>query len=421
MNNIQKGDKLEDQFYQYLLQQKDSKELVYDVYPPELCQIHQKKKYYCAERKGDVEFDIVVEVYRRNAQEPHIIVVFECKNHSNNISENLVTDFSDKLGRIFKHNAKGVLVVSSALQSGAENLVNRRNIGVIKYSEIGFETILERKVENSYIKKSIFESQLSSKPLKFSGYYNGNFFNSTRSFFGALDSQTRQKNISFEKGVNLTIPYISDEKIKEETTELLRKINYEGGAVNLQKICSLLSIDLHHTNQPHQDENEIEILGYANFSKKEIYIHFHKNKNRERFTLSHEIGHFYLKHDQFLRSETLIASDLLIDDTNDNNFNYNQLEFQANNFASCLLLPEDFFISKINELRKKLDIKDKGHGYIYVDNQSCNFLPYNLLLSELSNHFETSKQAIEIRLKKMNWLTDNRADSFTNMQKIPIS
>jgi hypothetical protein len=89
-------------------------------------------------------------------------------------------------------------------------------------------------------------------------------------------------------------------------------------------------------------------------------------------------------------------------------FNYERLEFQANAFSSSLLLPSDVFHVAVAVGRSRFDIKDRGHGYIFVDDQPCNFVPYDDLLSDLSQYFEVSKQAIEIKLKKSGLLNDRR-------------
>jgi Zn-dependent peptidase ImmA (M78 family) len=92
----------------------------------------------------------------------------------------------------------------------------------------------------------------------------------------------------------------------------------------------------------------------------------------------------------------------------DNKFNYERLEIQANIFASDLLLPAQMFRMKIDEYRRYLGIVDKGHGYIFVDDQPCNYELYIPLLSALSSYFEVSKRAVEIKLKRMGLLKDQR-------------
>ncbi len=70
-------------------------------------------------------------------------------------------------------------------------------------------------------------------------------------------------------------------------------------------------------------------------------IYPHENINRERFTLSHEIGHFYLEHGKYICNETVVEQDLFVDYETKSIFNYDRLEYQANVFASALLLPKN--------------------------------------------------------------------------------
>ena len=193
----------------------------------------------------------------------------------------------------------------------------------------------------------------------------------------------------------------------------MERIDYRDRAVNLEEICSELSLDLESTEQEVQDEDGNPILGTVNFSRKSIRINSHRTithnkENRKRFTIAHEIGHFCLQHDNYLRSESVLERDLLIDNVMENSFNYERLEFQANAFASHLLLPEYMFRKKTAEIREHLGIKDRGHGYIFVDNQPWNDQSYNELRSILSTYFEVSKQAIEIKFKKLGMLNDQR-------------
>ena len=139
MNSSKKGDELEDAFFDFLVEQQRREELVYGLYPSNRCKIFKKKSYPCKERGAKVQFDIVVELYREGRTEASSCVVFECKNYRGGIPETCVTDFSDKLGRVFKHAHKGVLVVSSRLQSGADSLARSRSLGIVKYDQTGLD------------------------------------------------------------------------------------------------------------------------------------------------------------------------------------------------------------------------------------------------------------------------------------------
>ncbi len=392
--------------------------MIYGVYTTELCNIYKKKKYYSNEREGYIEFDVVIELLREGTKEPNLIVIFECKNYSGSIPEEKVREFSDKLSEIAKHKAKGILVVNSKLQYGAKKLLEKRGMGLAKYSKYGIEIILERKnnfwLGTKFIEKQIFGKNNCAKSLKFSAYYDGKFLSSIRELLQWIDECPNIKSKQEKTTQKNLIPFLSYEKIEKQAMELLNNVNYTGKMVNLEEICSYLSINLNFIDEKHKDEQENEILGIANFQRKDINIYLHENKNRERFTIAHEIGHFFLNHCKLLHSDFVIERDLLnIHDKQDNS-KYERLEVQANIFASCLLLPKNYFIGKIYEIKEQLNIKNKGFGEIYVDNQRCNLTDYHELLSCLSQYFGVSKQAIEIKLKKLNLLNDARKNTKYN-------
>lgn len=412
MSTVQKGDLLENAFYEYLLEQKQSGELVHGLYQPEQCGIFNKKSYYCKDREADVEFDIVIEIRRENADDLALAIVFECKHYQNNVPEKEIRDFSDKLQGIFKHNVKGVIVVSSQLQSGAERIANNRGLGLVKYDQHGFETILQRQtqswVSSNFIENNMFQSANDHKATKFSGYYNDIFFSSVGALINHLDGRKADPRVPVNPRA---VPYIAYKEMDDRASILLKSLSYFNDAVNLTNICDELSINLIHVCEKSINNNGKEVLGEANFERKSITIYPHENEKRERFTISHEIGHFYLEHGKFLRSESVVESDLFLGSKGNNGSFYQRLEFQANTFAACLLLPRDAFFMKLVEVRKSLEITKESHGYVYVDDQPCNYGSYNLLLHTLSDHFQVSKQATEIRLKNLNLLTDNRKSS----------
>lgn len=345
-------------------------------------------------------------------------MIFECKNHASAVKAIYIREFSDKISNIFRHACKGVVVVSSRLQSGAENIAKSRGVGIVKYDERGFEVIAQRKggigADSGFIKSQIF-NDTPVKPLKFSAYYDGSFFSSVDHFLGSLGKLQPVKKARTDRKSGDSIPYISNGKIQQTAHRLLGHIRYSTGPVDLIKVCSVLSLDLSFTQLSIQDANGEPILESANFGLKSIQIHSHNNKHRERFTLAHEVGHFYLGHDQYLQSESIVEHDLLATDKTGNAFDYERLETQANLFASELLLPVQVFSEKVENFRRQQGIIDKGHGYIFVDDQPCNYSIYHELLTELSSYFDVSQHAIEIKLKRMQLLTDQRTkrENFT--------
>lgn len=216
MDTTAKGNRLEDAFYDYLLEQQRRGVLVYDSIPPDHCKILRKQKYYCKDRGADVEFDIVIELYRPGRPSPHSNTVFECKNYDGAIPEIYVADFSDKLSRLFRNAAKGVLVVSSRLQSGAENVARSRLLGIVKYDERGLEVVADRKgglrLENNFLESQLFPSVRRSKSLKFSAYHDGRTYGSLDQLFKAVHPELFEDHRDDIR--TASVPFVTSEELK---------------------------------------------------------------------------------------------------------------------------------------------------------------------------------------------------------------
>ncbi len=97
-------------------------------------------------------------------------------------------------------------------------------------------------------------------------------------------------------------------------------------------------------------QNEKSKSGYS------IYVNVHHHKNRQRFTIAHEIAHFILHKDKIgngIQDDVLFRSNLT-----------NQLEKEANLFAADLLMPlnliEESSTSDIEELAEKFKVSPQA-------------------------------------------------------------
>lgn len=422
MNTTAKGNKLEDQLYDYLYAQVVRGDHVFDVYPASLCEVHKKKKYYCKDREADVEFDLVIEIRREGRSEPHLRVIFECKNHETPVQERDIRDFSDKIRGISAHGAKGMVVSSSRLQSGAEKVARNRGLGIIKFDENGIDIVADRTggtwAENHFVRSQLFDGPEKSKSLKFSAYSDDKFFGSINQLLRSFTPELALEGGTVVGPPTNYVPFIPEIEIREIAQKSLNLLRYVRGTVDLHKLCEELEVQLNFSETLARDFDGHPILGTANFTERMIEVNLHGNKHRERFTIAHEIGHFCLCHDRYLHSESVIEHDLFVDAKSDGTLNYERLENQANIFASELLLPvEDFRIS-VEALRSYIGFVDKGFGYIFVDDQPCNYKPYNDMMFALSDHFDVSKQAIEIRLKRLGLLKDKRGNNQLSKRRI---
>ncbi len=153
---------------------------------------------------------------------------------------------------------------------------------------------------------------------------------------------------------------------------------------------------------------DTEIDVYNNYEKQKIHINKNtivintklisdlSNEGRYRFTCAHEIGHYVLHSDMFYIDEDQLSFfdseklDKMIS-CDDNNKLYRKdmneleiVEWQANYFASEILMPYEIFNKEYNILKKQ-----------FADLE---------IIKKLSEIFGVSKQAVEIKIK------DNKAD-----------
>ncbi|MEQ8286283.1 ImmA/IrrE family metallo-endopeptidase [Thalassospira sp.] len=411
MDTVRIGNELEQAIYEFLIEQQERGQLLLDTQAPQVCSVHWKPKYYCKERQDYVEFDVSIEIRRKPELEPQEIIVLECKNYSGSVPETEITDFSDKLSRIGRHNTKGFIVVSSALQRGAEKLAKSRKIGIVKFDEHGLEFIAERRLRENFNTKftrtSLFEKNYQTKKLKFAATFMGRYYDNPRAFLRELVGISTE-DPETEKPPSSRITYISNDQIEAFANTLLQSIGYFDGPVDLYEVCQYLGLALTDKGDSAPNVDGYEILGKADFANNAISIYDSGNLQRERFTLAHEIGHFQLQHAKFLSSETTIKQDLMISNPGSKGNPIDRMEYQANLFASHLLLPKVVLLLKIKELKTEFGIRDKGHGYIFVDDQPHNQVDYFKLIYALSDFFDVSSTAVQIRLKGLDLIVDER-------------
>lgn len=81
-----------------------------------------------------------------------------------------------------------------------------------------------------------------------------------------------------------------------------------------------------------------------------IAVNLSQHTNRQRFTIAHELAHYFLKHtegeDHLDRKFTILRRDENSSTATDEN------EIQANYFAACLLMPEQFLRRDVAQLAR---------------------------------------------------------------------
>jgi len=93
------------------------------------------------------------------------------------------------------------------------------------------------------------------------------------------------------------------------------------------------------------------------------------------------------------------------------------MEWQANKFASSLLMPRVPLRQATLEAMQQVGIDRLTHR-IYVDSQECNLTAYQRVLHNLTDKFRCSKQATEIRLKELDLVYDVRLRDATHISEL---
>jgi len=147
-----------------------------------------------------------------------------------------------------------------------------------------------------------------------------------------------------------------------------------------------------------------KILGRFDFEPRQIFIDkvLPYDSPRFRWTLCHEVGHLVLHRKLNPR---LISRDApqFVDTRTELRFirsarwsEIEWIEWQANQFASGLLLPRPIVHTAVVVVQRELDIPRPGS--IYLDDQPWNVRDYIRVLRHVSTRLSVSRTVLRIRL-----------------------
>jgi Zn-dependent peptidase ImmA (M78 family) len=168
---------------------------------------------------------------------------------------------------------------------------------------------------------------------------------------------------------------ISRGQIRSAARSLLSKSRAHALPVDLEAVAKHLAIRILYEDMA----NDMSGLLVVKAGKRAIGVNRNHYRNRQRFTIAHEIGHFVLHHKSFedpkndlhwdkkwayFRSAESAGADLD--------------EYEANQFAAELLMPEDLLRDLIK--RERIDLSD------------------DIDISRLADALQVSEQALTIRL-----------------------
>lgn len=379
-----------------------------------------------------IVFDLSVEISFPGASDYSILFVVECKNYRTPVPVDDAEEFFSKLQQISGANVKGVIASASAFQRGARTYSRSKGIGLLRYFDRRrFKWELRRSPSTCYDGSSTPNSLEVEKGLEFQDYESRMFdlygqstsavTNSFREFTADMIATELSGQDDFaclwnsQNASATQVRFVDVEDIEGLCDEARALIGHKEGEVALEEICkkerTRSGLKLRHRKRPATDGLPENVLGRITFEPLEIQLFSQEisHAGRLRFTLAHELGHYFLNHGSYLVGEFCELSDF---ESDDNPVivlaDIRRMEWQANRFASSLLMPRADIAEDFEALLRRLDVVDRGFGPLFVDYQPCNLRNYEMVTGSLMRKYGVSRSAVRNRLEDLGLLTDAR-------------
>lgn len=430
MNTTRKGDTLELKIFKLI-----KREIVQGRFfvQPDRCKIFSKRGYYSRDRGKDIIFDIAIEVYLPGHDTYSLLILIECKNYDHSVPVDDVEEFKKKIEQVSGANVKGIVVSTNSFQEGAFNFSQSNGLGLIRYyakNKIKWELTRSPSAlvsfsyaENEWMTayKGITTDLYESRYFDCYCFSDGKYTNSLRAFFARLLFTGTEEDIKnhLEKVISKIddnrrlVKFREDSEIEEASESVLKSIGYGDGEVSLTTVCELLSekdnlkviFEAGNSNTSKMGN----VLGTITFHPLEIRIYRSTDhtKEREKFTLAHELGHYLLAHSRYMKGEYVEEADLDVENPVELGVkDIMRMEWQANYFASCLLLPTSQFVADFFSVAESFGLRDRGFGALYLDEQHCNLENFYKVTYVLKTKYQVSREVVKLRLKKLGLLNE---------------
>ena len=226
----------------------------------------------------------------------------------------------------------------------------------------------------------------------------------------SLTDTLLRAGIPVKNNVQMIVPYLTDHEIESEAMKLIQHIvdhqmailskltykeeipHFEIDPFELLRLLGL-TVEMRNLDGKHQ-------LGYIDFENKVVVL----DKNvtfepRIRYSAGHEAGHYQLHSN--LKFPKLYDNDSSLSVMSECSPQAShRLEYQANRFASALLMPEPV-IRRLFEIFQQKHLGPDYTGPIAFGNSKQDLINYLGIVNPLAKRLNVSKEAAKFRLKDL--------------------
>src|SRR5690606_6069637 len=342
LTSVQKGDAFENTAARIIKDALDAGKL--GIYSAQ-CRMFQKKAYYSKDRESDIVFDLAIEVWPPDATNFSLVYLIECKSYGSRVPVNDIEEFHDKIRQVSGVNAKGVFITNNDFQEGAFRYARSKGMMLI---QVGFNDAYE-----------IILHRIQRPPQHLQPR--------TPTTFESWDDVLAKflESVFDEHSAILGLEYLSSDAIEERAENFLKAVDESsfknGSRLPVDKLLSHLELVYHvKTNLEGDlgaDPNGNPPWGYYDREKQIIFIHRSLyDTERFLFTLCHEVGHVVLH-------QNLKVNQKAYNKFKDSEYNFlldrhelknvkNWIEWQANQFSACVILPKAALWARVYAFQK---------------------------------------------------------------------
>ncbi|MEM9831774.1 MAG: ImmA/IrrE family metallo-endopeptidase [Bacteroidota bacterium] len=401
---LEKGDDFENRSRQIIERMIDESQI---PHLREYIKVYGRKEkgYYSKSREKNIYFDLSIEVWPPNAQRASFTYFIECKNYGKSIPVDDVEEFHAKVRQVSGLNVKAIFIANAPLQEGGYNFAKNEGIMFVQgESSENYQIILH--------KSSISDKETKIPTVKSSA--NENIVNEESiPLVKLVDSVILSAFEKIEKNnrISYSIDKLSRNRIIEIAEQELPQISpyifEEGRPLTVKKLKEYLISQ--YGIKVFEIASSSDLLGSFNRNDRLISINSSiVDTGRELFILAHEFGHFVLH-------SKLQIGQIAYESFEDSKINFrtgkydlrnpkNWIEWQANQFASSLVLPRACVLARLRQYQYKKGLRGEK---LYVDDQYDNQKTLSEIIKQLAYIFSVTQTSIIYKLREMKLLEEN--------------